>query len=126
MTRRHGERNDLDAVGGQSATRGRMAGVEMIRLDLELARTYADVRAVVGPLPAARVMAYIADWQLYLDEQTNGQVRTTELGMESFCAWRELQTGESRMTTYRRNAEFRKAFAKWHTPADMLLAAAAA
>lgn len=77
---------------------------------------YRQCKAVLPPRAAERTFAYIAEWQEVLDGVTNGQISAQELGVEHFCEFMRVD----RRTVYRRNADFRRAFPKCATPAQLL------
>lgn len=82
---------------------------------------YRQARELLGGPAASRVLGFMADWQLYLDESGFDALSSTTdddgLGIEAFAEW----IGESKSTVYRRQAEFRRAFPGQKTPTRMLV-----
>ncbi len=82
---------------------------------------YRQARELLGGPAASRVLGFMADWQLFLDEQGLDALDSLGdqdgLGIEAFADW----IGESKSTVYRRQAEFRRAFPGQKTPTRMLV-----
>nr|CRY96443.1 hypothetical protein [uncultured prokaryote] len=88
---------------------------EVAAFSTEWVRLYASAKERVGSLRASKVLAFIAEWQLAMDELGFGA-----LGIEDFAEWSD----ESKATVYRHQASFRAAFPGHLTPTTLLAATA--